>query len=344
MKMMKQVVVVKPQEFEVREVPVPEIGTNDVLVQMKSSGVCGSDQHLYHGANPNSTYPRVPGHENAGIIVEVGAEVTSVQVGEHVIVDLVHACGECYQCKTGRRNVCEQVTLRGSSMDGGWSEYIAVPQNEVFPIDKKIRWEDAALVEPYAIGEHCTTRGRVSAQESVLIFGMGTIGAIILQAVKRIGCETIICCDVSDDALERAKEFGASHVINTRSEDLVEKVQEYTNGKGVNVSIDAVGIKGTLYQCMQKGVLANAGRVVPLGFSTAEEGITQQLINQRELEIIGSRMSAYKFEPTIAKMESGEINTTGIATKFVKFSEINDLFYSMDHPDASSRKMVVLFD
>ena len=163
---MKEVVVVEPHKVEVREVEIPELANEDeVLIQMKSAGVCGSDHHIYHGLNPCSTYPRIPGHENAGIVKKIAKNVTNVKVGDHVIVDLISTCGECYQCKIGRKNVCEHVKVRGSGADGGWREYFTAPANEVYKINESVKWEDAALVEPYAIGAHSTTRGRVVPED-----------------------------------------------------------------------------------------------------------------------------------------------------------------------------------
>ena len=121
MLMSKEVIVTEPHKFEVREVPRPEAaGDYDVLVKMKACGVCGSDVHNYLGENPCASYPRIPGHENAGVVEAVGSKVTRVKPGDHVVLDLVVACGECYQCKIGRYNVCEHVRARGSSIDGGW--------------------------------------------------------------------------------------------------------------------------------------------------------------------------------------------------------------------------------
>ena len=111
---MKEVVIIGPKQFEVREVPVPKPADNEVLIQMKAAGVCGSDVHQFLGENPNAVFPRVPGHENAGVIVEVGKDVKNVKVGDHVVVDLVVACGECPQCRAGRRNVCRQRVFRRS--------------------------------------------------------------------------------------------------------------------------------------------------------------------------------------------------------------------------------------
>lgn len=341
---MKEVVVVEPHKVEVREVPVPELANEDeVLIQMKAAGVCGSDHHIYHGSNPCSTYPRIPGHENAGIIVKTGKNVKKVKVGDHVIVDLISTCGTCYQCTHGRKNVCESVKVRGSGADGGWREYFTAPAAEVYKISDSVDWKDAALVEPYAIGAHCTTRGRVQPDDVVFILGTGTIGSIILQTCKAKGCKTVICCDIDDESLERAKGHGAEYVINSRKEDIVLRVQEITQGKGATVAFDSACFPGSLTLCMQPGILCNAGRMVPMGFCTAPEQITQAMINQRELDIIGSRMSAFQFEPTIARMEKGKLDTRGIATMFIPFDEIEKVFAYMDHPVPEAKKMVILF-
>lgn len=342
---MKEVVVEEPHKAEVREGPVPELsGENEVLIQMKSAGVCGSDHHIYHGLNPCSTYPRIPGHENAGVVVKAGSAVTNVKVGDHVIVDLISTCGTCYQCRIGRKNVCEHVRVRGSGADGGWREYFTAPASEVYKIDDSVDWKDAALVEPYAIGAHCTDRARIVPEDVVFILGAGTIGSIILQTCKAKGCQMVICCDIDDVSLQRAKEYGADHVINSKTEDVVKRVAEITHNHGVTVAFDSACFPGSLTMCMQPGILCNAGRMVPLGFSTAKEEITQAMINQRELDVIGSRMSCFQFEPTIQRMENGEFNTKGIATMFIPFSEIDKVFYYMDHPCTESKKMVILFD
>ncbi len=342
--MMKEVVVVNPGKAEVREVPIPQLANEDeVLVKMMSAGVCGSDHHLYHGLNPCSTYPRIPGHENAGIVAKVGANVTNVKVGDHVIIDLISTCGTCYQCTHGRKNVCENVKVRGSANDGGWREYFTAPAKEVYKISDDVKWEDAALVEPYAIGSHCTSRGRVAKDDVVFIQGAGTIGSIILQTCKAKGCKTIICCDISDSALERAREYGADYTINSKKEDVIARVQEITDGHGCTVAFDAACFPGSLTLCLRPGILCNAGRMVPMGFSTVPEQISQAMINQREIDIIGSRMSQNAFEPTIRRMENHEYNTRGIATMFIKFSEVEKVFELMDHPTEESKKMVILF-
>ncbi len=341
---MKEVIVTKPHIYEVREVPVPELADDyEVLVQMKAAGVCGSDFHIYHGTNPNSTYPLIPGHENVGVIAKVGSKVTRVKEGDHVAVDLVITCGECYQCKIGRENVCEKVLVRGSGTHGGWREYLTAPETDVYVIPKEIPWKDAALIEPFAIGGHCTNRGRLTKDDMVFILGAGTIGSIILQTCKAAGAAVIIA-DINDESLARAKGYGADLTINPKKEDLVQRIQEFTKGKGISLAFDAACYQGSLTSLFAPGVMRNAGRVVSLGFCTQPESLTQAMIDQRELDLIGSRMSCYQFEPTIAKMARGAFNLDGIATTFIKFSEIEKVFHNMDNPNPAVKKMIILFD
>lgn len=340
---MKQVVVTAPHTFEIQEVPVPVPASGEVLVKMKAASVCGSDYHNFLGENPQLIYPRILGHENAGIIEAVGSGVTGVKPGDHVVVDLVVACGTCPQCKSGRRNICKTVKARGAAIDGGWREFFCVPEHEVYIVPEEISFADAALIEPFAIGEHTTKRAGVKEGEAVLVFGTGTIGAIILQACKEKGAK-VICADINDSLLERALQYGADLVINTKKEDLAEKVQAATNGNGVDVIFDAACFPGSLTLVMQPGVPTNGARIIPLGFCKIPENITQAMINGRELTLIGSRMSANQFEPTIKKFHEGKVNLNGMVSHYIPFSDIGEVFKMIRNPPADLRKMVILFN
>jgi len=340
---MKSCVITSPFHFEVREVPIPEPKAGEVLIQMKAAGVCGSDMHIFKGENPCSSYPLVPGHENAGVIAKVGEGVENVKVGDHVVVDLIITCGTCYQCTHGREEVCEQVLVRGSGTDGGWSEYFTAPAEDVYKVEDSIPWEDAALIEPIAIGAHCTKRARVVADDMVFILGTGTIGTIILQACKVLGAK-VICCDIDDNLLERAKGYGADYVINSKRENIIERIAKITDGHGCTVAFDSACFPGSLELVMQYGVVCNAGRVVPLGFCDKPEAISQADINKRELDIIGTRMSAYQFEPVAQNMADGKYQLDGLATTFVKFSEIEKVFENIINPAPDVKKTVILFD
>lgn len=340
---MKSVVITKPHEYQVIDVPIPKVGDDEVLIQMKAAGVCGSDFHIFHGKNPCSSYPLVPGHENVGIVSQVGKNVSKIKVGDHVVVDLVITCGECYQCRHGRKNVCENVLVRGSGTDGGWREYFTAPEKDVYVIDPKLPFKDAALIEPFAIGGHCCKRGRVTAEDRVLILGTGTIGSIILQTCKMIGA-MVICADINPDTLKRAQKYGADYAINSKQENLVERVLELTYGKGVTVAFDSACFQGSLTSLLAPGLVCNAGRVVSLGFCSDPESISQAMIDKPELDIIGSRMSAYQFEPTAKNMAEGKYNMDELVSHYIPFSKIDEVFYHIDHPNPSVKKMVIVFD
>jgi len=340
---MKQVVVTAPHTFEIQEVPIPVPAKGEVLIKMKAASVCGSDYHNFLGENPQLTYPRILGHENAGIIEAVGLGVTRIKPGDHVVVDLVVSCGTCPQCKSGRGNICKTVKARGAAIDGGWREFFCVPEHEVYVVPEGISFEDASLVEPFAIGEHTTKRAAVKEGEAVLVFGTGTIGAIILQACKGKGAK-VICADIADSLLDRALQYGADLVINTKKEDLAEKIQEATNGNGVDVVFDAACFPGSLTLVMQPGIPTNGARIMPLGFCNIPEKVTQAMINGRELTLIGNRMSANQFEPTIKKFCEGKVNLKGLISHYIPFCDIDQVFKMIEHPSSDLKKMVILFN
>jgi len=341
---MKTCVITNPFQYEIREVPIPEPKDDEVLIRMMAAGVCGSDIHIFKGENPCSSYPLVPGHENVGVVAKAGKNCTRLKEGDHVVVDLIITCDDCYQCNHGRGNVCEHVLVRGSGTDGGWREYFTAIESDVYKIDDRIPWKDAALIEPLAIGEHCTSRARICEDDVVFILGTGTIGTIIAQACKVKGAKTVICCDISDSSLERSRKYGADYLINSKTQDIVDEVKRITKGHGCTVAFDSACFPGSLAMIMQPGIVCNAGRVVPMGFCTAPEQISQAMINQRELDIIGSRMSLHQFEPTAKKLAEGKYVTEGLATTFVKFSEIGKVFQNITNPDPAVKKTVILFD
>lgn len=340
---MKEVVITGAKQFEVREVPVPRPGDGDVLIQMKAAGVCGSDIHLFLGENPNAVFPRVPGHENVGVVVEVGRDVTKVKPGDHVVVDLVVACGKCPQCLSGRRNVCQHVKARGAAIDGGWREFFAVPEHEVYLIPKDIPFREAALIEPFAIGGHCTTRAGVQGGETALVLGSGTIGAVILQTLKAKGCK-VICADINESSLERAKSYGADAIVNTKTQNLREEVQKFTDGYGVDMIFDSACYPGSLTAVLEPGIPANGATVVPLGFCTADEKLTQAMINTRELSIIGTRMSCNQFEPTIDRFAKNTYQLDGMVSHYIPFEQVEKVFENIVHPPKDLKKMVIVFD
>lgn len=341
---LKSCYILKPYQYELRESAIPEPESDQVQIKMMASGVCGSDVHIFRGENPLCKYPLIPGHENVGIVTKTGSGCSRLKVGDHVVVDLVISCGHCFPCRHGRRNMCESLKVRGSSADGGWREYWNVEEEFVYKIADHIPWRDAALIEPLAIGEHAAVRAGIQEDDTVFVLGSGTIGTIIVQTCALRGVKTVICCSRNDETLERAKLFGATHVINSKRENIPERVTEIPGGHGVTVAFDAACYPGSLSGLFVPGLVGNAGRIVNMGFSPEPESITQNDINKREITVVGSRMSTGQFQPVAEKMARGEYRLEGLATNFFRFDEVEQVFHYMEFPDRAVKKMVILFD
>lgn len=339
---MKAIRVNSPKNIEIAEVPRPDHPLEgEVLIKVKAAGICGSDLHIYHGTNPMATYPRIIGHEFAGEIIEVGNKVDDLQAGDHVTVDPVLSCGTCYPCSIGRPNVCASLQVRGVHLDGGFCEYITVPRQSVYKISPDLPWEVAALIEPFSIGAQVLARGEIGKEDTVLVFGAGPIGLIILQAVKRTGARVFIT-DIIEERLKMAVEMGADLAINTSIEDMREAVMKETSGLGVTVVIDAVGLPKLLEDGVQ--VTCPAGRLVVLGFGETPSQIAQLYITKNELDIRGSRLNAHRFPQVIEWFNKGEVNPEKLISHTFHFKEIEKALHLIETEPKSVCKAVLLFD
>ena len=182
---MKAVQIVKPNDLRIIDMDKPTIDAkNNVLVKIKAAGICGSDVGIYHGTNAAATYPRVIGHEIVGVVEEVGDNAKKIKVGDRVIVDQVTACGTCYACRKGRPNVCEHLQVRGVHIDGGYREYMAVPDRDCYLVPEILSDEEAVMIEPTTIAVQCCSRAELESEDTVMIIGSGALGSSILRIVK----------------------------------------------------------------------------------------------------------------------------------------------------------------
>jgi L-gulonate 5-dehydrogenase len=317
------------------------INETDILIKIKAAGICGSDISIYNGTSPVATYPRVIGHEFAGEVVETGSAVTNVKVGDHAVVNPVEACGTCRVCQKGRSNVCQNLNVIGVHKDGGFREYVTVPEKNVFKIDSNILWEHAAIIEPYTVAAQVTSRGNVEKGDTVLILGSGQIAITILQVSKLLGARCIMT-DVVEERLIRAKEFGADFVINSMTEDVVAKVKELTDGIGADVAIDAACAGITLEQAALS--VRPAGIVVTMGFSDNQVRINEGTITKNELEIRGSRLNNNMFPKVIEWVEAGKINPGKIITHKMHFTKVLEGFDKVKKEPETTMKVVLTFE
>lgn len=339
---MKAVQIVKPGELKVIDVEKPEIDPkNNVLVKMTAAGICGSDVGIYHGTNAAATYPRIIGHEMVGRVAQTGPSVTGLKVGDRVIINQVTSCGHCYPCRIGRGNVCDHLAVRGVHIDGGYREFIAVPESDCYILPDFLSDTDAVMIEPTTIGIQSCTRAELTADDMLLIYGSGALGSSILKTASLI-CNHIIVADIQDDKLEEAKKNGAKYIINTLKENLLEKVKEYTEGHGATVSIDAVCNKDSLIRLLE--VTGNAGRVMTMGFSTSPTEINQFVITSKELDVRGSRLQNKMFGKAIGLINDGKLDINGSVSHTFPLIQAQEAFDFVDSHDPSMRKVVLTFD
>ena len=339
---MKGVQIVEPNKLQIVDLEKPQIDKeNNVLVRMVAAGICGSDVGIYHGTNAAATYPRIIGHENVGIVEEIGEGVTRVKVGDRVIIDQVTACGHCYACRKGRPNVCGNLKVRGVHIDGGYREYMAVPDRDCYLVPEILSDEEAVMIEPTTIAVQCCSRAQLESEDTVMIIGSGALGSSILRIVKLYNPKAIIVTDIDDAKLEEAKKNGATYTINSLKEDVPTKAHELTDGYGPTVTIDAACVKGSLLTALQ--ATGSAGRVITMGFSVAPTEVNQFVITSKELDVRGSRLQNRKFQDVIDLVNEGKVDLRGSISHTWNFEDAQAAFDFVDSHDPSYRKGVLTF-
>ena len=340
---MKAVQIVKPNELRVIDVPKPTLDEhNNVLVKMTAAGICGSDIGAFHGTNAAATYPRIIGHEMVGVVVETGPTAQKVKVGDRVIIDQVVPCGHCYACRKGRPNVCGNLQVRGVHIDGGYREYMAVPDTDCYLVPDSLTDAEAVMIEPTTIAVQCCSRAQLESEDTVLIIGSGALGSSILRIVRLYHPQKIIVADIDDAKLQEALQNGATDVINSLKEDVPARCRELTGGYGVTVSIDAACVKTSLITALN--ATGSAGRVITMGFSVTPTEVNQFVITSKELDVRGSRLQNRKFQDVIDLINAGKVDLRGSISHTFPLTEAQKAFDFVDSRDPSIRKIAFTFD
>ena len=334
---MKAGVIKKPGELELVNIEEPVIAAPDeVKIKVKRVGICGSDVHIYHGKNPYATYPRIWGHEFTGEVVEKGADVTNVEVGDHVVAEQYYSCGKCYACTHGWANVCKDVHVFGVHQEGGCREYMIVKAAKLYKMDPSIPWDVAVLTEPISIGFQATSRGKVMEGDNVLVMGAGTIGLTLLMAAKAKGAKVMIT-DLFDDKLEYAKTWGADYTVNVKNQTIEDAMKEADFEP--NVVLDAVGIKKNLEDAVE--MVSPAGRVVELGFPPITADLSLPAINRKEVSVYGTRLQSGQYPASVKFVEEHAEQLADFATQKYAIEDVQEAFkFATEHP-GEFRKIVI---
>ena len=248
--------------------PDPACGPQDVILRVRANGLCATDLKIADGAVPTVSLPHILGHETAGEVVEVGADVKSLQPGDHVTIYPTQSCGFCDSCRLGQENYCLTAPRSGFEVDGGFSEYFRVPERNAVKIDSEVSWDEAAIIpDALASTYHATMqRGRIQAGETVVVVGLGGLGIHALQMAMIMGANAI-AVDIEVDKLNAAKEFNPKAIVNSQQDDLPSVVKGLTAGVGADVVVECVAgnaIPAVLETCVS--CLRLGGRLVVMGY------------------------------------------------------------------------------
>lgn len=339
---MKAVQALRPEEIQLVEVPKPELSSpTSVIIKVKAAGICGSDVHISHGRNPYATYPRIMGHEVAGVIEEIGSQVTDYQVGDRVVVEPILCCGHCYPCRIGRRNVCENLVVYGVHVDGGFAEYMNVEEQALHKLPEDVSFLQGALVEPYTIGAQAVLRTDVQEGDICLVHGAGPIGLLTVDLLKEKKAVCLVS-ELSGPRRELALQFGADQVIDPSSQDLEEMVKSWTDGKGANVIFDAVGIPALVEQSIP--LLSGAGRFLEFGYGFGKAKVDFDLMNRRELTVMGVRHQRNRFEPVLRDFHNRLDKVDLLRTHVFSLDEYQEAFRIFEDKNSGACKVVFAFD
>jgi 2-desacetyl-2-hydroxyethyl bacteriochlorophyllide A dehydrogenase len=322
--MMNKIILLNPYQFEKRKVDFPTLKEGEILVQIKRIGICGTDIHAFHGNQPFFSYPRVLGHELSGIVVEEKANNKNL-LGNGVAILPYLSCGKCNSCQREKTNCCANLKVMGVHVDGGFSEYLAVPQSNII-LGNGLNLDYLSLVEPLSISYHGVWRADISDQDWVIVFGAGPIGlgALIFAKSKT---DKIIIIDVNEHRIQFCKDkIGIYHAYNGHDLDLIEKIKTLTNGNFADIVMDATGNIQAMHE--QINYLAHGGKWILIGLQKEELSISQPEFHKREATLMSSRNATKSdFQQVINKMNEHKINPSIFMSHNLLFEEVTESFY-----------------
>jgi L-iditol 2-dehydrogenase len=307
---MKALVLKEYKKFSFEEVPKPQLQPDEILVEVKACGICGSDVHGMDGSTGRRRPPIIMGHEASGVIADSSQTGGEWAPGDRVTFDSTIYCGECAYCRQGMINLCDRRRVLGVSCEdyrqnGAFAEFVAVPPRILYRVPEKLPFEHAAMVEPFAIALHAIRRSPPALNDTVVVVGVGMIGLALVQGLKHTGCGKLIVLDVADDRLKMAANLGATHTLNSKRDNALEAIQQLTQGRGADVSFEAVGMTTTVdlaLRCLRKG-----GAVTLVGNVAPKIEFPLQVAVTRELAIHGSCASRGEYPACLDMLARGDL-------------------------------------
>lgn len=354
---MKALLLTAPSHLELTEFPEPAIGEDDVLVQVRACGICGSDIHGWDGSSGRRHPPLIMGHEASGVIARVGPRVERWRAGDRVTFDSTLYCGSCDYCRAGQVNLCDRRRVVGVSpveykQHGAFAEYVAVPERVLYRLPDALTFEQAVMVEPVSIALHAVRRviaraGQPGAGVSELggpitavVVGSGMIGLLVVQALRWAGVERVIAVDLEDKRLEAARVLGATTTLNSKTADVVAEVNRLTGGRGADLAFEVVGISPTLtlaLACLRRG-----GSAVLVGNLSPKTEFPMQAVVTRELTLYGTCGSAGEYPLCLDLIARGVVRVEPMISAVAPLEEGAAWFDRLSAKDGGRFMKVIL--
>ena len=340
---MKALVLTEYQKMEYLEVEKPEINPDEVLIQVKACGICGSDIHGFDGSTGRRRPPVIMGHEASGVIAEVGTAVKGWNVADRVTFDSTIYCGHCRYCQNGQINLCENRRVLGVSCeeyrkDGAFAEYIAVPQHILYKLPDEVTFNQATIVEPLSVAVHAVSLSPRTINASTAVIGAGMIGLLVIQTLRATGYGNIIAIDQDESRLEMAKKMGADVAIYS-DDTTVETVKKITGGEGVDIAFEVVGANSsfnTAIQCARKG-----GAVTLIGNVSPKVELPLQTVVTRQIRLQGSCASSGEYSACLDMIARKMVDVDSIISTAAPLSQGNEWFSKLYHHEGNFLKIVL---
>ena len=326
---MKQAVMLAPGQIGFRQVECPKTLPDEVLIEIKRIGICGSDIHVYHGRHPYTSYPIVQGHEVSGLIAEIGRNVSGFTKGEQVVFMPQIFCGTCFPCRNHMEHICDDLKVMGFQSNGAAQEYFALPTSKILKVPSTISLDQAAMIEPIAVAVHALSRFGDVRGKKVIVLGAGTIGNLVAQAALALGASKVLITDISEYKLTKARACGISYVINSTKVNLGDEIVKQFGPDKADVILECVGIQDTIHQAVEN---ARKGSVIVIvGVFGKTPAVDLGLVQDRELILAGTLMYTKKdYECAIRLVEQGLLNLDAMITHRFPFSAYPEAYRAID--------------
>jgi len=341
---MKALLLSEYSKLEVADLPRPEPGRDEVLVQVAACGICGSDVHGYDGSSGRRIPPLVMGHEASGVVAGIGEDVSRFAVGDRVTFDSTVYCGVCHFCLNGEINLCDNRQVVGVSTPdfrraGAFAEFVTVPERIVYRLSDELSFAEAAMLEAVSVALHAVAVSDLKGGETVLVIGAGMIGLLILQAACAAGCSRVLVTDVDASRLKLAQESGADETILASGAEMVSEVLRLTGGRGVDLVLEAVGREETVSAAVD--AVRKGGTVTLVGNITPQVTLPLQKVVSRQIRLQGSCASAGEYPQAIELIASGKIRVAPLITAIAPLSDGAQWFERLHSREPNLMKIVI---